>query len=173
MVNWLGAPLMVSLPMPTESPQEPAANSILGRRHIIEYPEYSMRFGVCCLFIAAVGFSRQLPIRVYTTADGLAGNEVQRIVRDSHGFLWFCTSSGLSRYDGDRFVNYSAQDGLPNDTVNDLLESPDGRWWIATQHGLAEFHPTGAARFTAHPFGDNRERSVRKLLLDRNGQVWA
>ncbi len=34
--------------------------------------------------------AQHLPIKTYTTADGLAQNHVNRIVRDSRGYLWFC-----------------------------------------------------------------------------------
>ena len=44
--------------------------------------------------------AERLPIKTYTTADGLAQNSVNRIVRDSRGFVWFCTDEGLSRFDG-------------------------------------------------------------------------
>jgi hypothetical protein len=49
-----------------------------------------------CLLLAAPGvaISERLPIKNYTTADGLARDHVGRIVRDSNVFLWFCTSTG-------------------------------------------------------------------------------
>jgi hypothetical protein len=56
----------------------------------------------------------QLPIRTYTTADGLARDRVYKIVPDPHGFLWFCTYDGLSRFDGYEFVNYSVEHGFPH-----------------------------------------------------------
>jgi len=37
-----------------------------------------------------------LPIRAYSTADGLAGDRIDCIVPDSRGFIWFCTPEGLS-----------------------------------------------------------------------------
>ncbi|MGA2591005.1 MAG: hypothetical protein ABSH32_13885 [Bryobacteraceae bacterium] len=51
-------------------------------------------------------------MRIYTTADGLAGNTIDRIVTDSHGFLWFCTREGLSRFDGYQFYNFGVAQGL-------------------------------------------------------------
>ena len=54
-----------------------------------------------------------LPIRSYNTADGLAGDSINRIVADSRGFVWFCTPEGLSRFDGYRFVNFGLAEGLP------------------------------------------------------------
>ena len=48
----------------------------------------------------SISHAERLPIKTYTVADGLAHNEVNKIVRDSRGFLWFCTADGLSRFDG-------------------------------------------------------------------------
>jgi len=73
---------------------------------------------VALLFGVAPGKAEQLPIRTYTTADGLARDRVYKIVSDPHGFLWFCTYDGLSRFDGYEFVNYSVDDGLPHRVVS-------------------------------------------------------
>ncbi len=83
----------------------------------------------------AVAISERLPIKTYTTADGLARDHVGRIVRDSHGFLWFCTSDGLSRFDGYNFTSYRVEDGLPFPAVNDMLETGNGIYWLATNGG--------------------------------------
>ena len=77
-----------------------------------------------CLFLLLLhgpARAERLPIRTYTVADGLAHNTVNKIVRDSRGFLWFCTADGLSRFDGYGFANYGANEGLPHPYVNDLL----------------------------------------------------
>jgi signal transduction histidine kinase/ligand-binding sensor domain-containing protein len=95
------------------------------------------------LATAAGGRAEQLPVRTYTTADGLARDGVNRIYQDSHGFIWFCTSEGLSRFDGYGFTNYGTNEGLPHRIINDLLEMPDGTYLVATQRGLSLFNPNG------------------------------
>ena len=77
------------------------------------------------LLFAATGYAtaERLPIKTYRTADGLARDNVNRIIRDSRGFLWFCTSDGLSRFDGYNFTSYRVEDGLPFPVVNDMLEA--------------------------------------------------
>ena len=70
------------------------------------------------VFLVVGGFATQLPVRIYTTADGLARDAVSCIVPDSRGFLWFCMAEGLSRFDGYGFVNYGSAQGLPHRTVN-------------------------------------------------------
>ena len=72
----------------------------------------------------------KLSFKTYTTSDGLAHDRVNRIVRDSRGFLWFCTSEGLSRFDGYEFKNYTQDDGLPHRSILDLLETRDGNYGV-------------------------------------------
>src|SRR6185436_7722664 len=83
---------------------------------------------VSCLLISLIAsdaIAERLPLRKYTTEDGLAHARVRRIVRDSRGFLWFCTVDGLSRFDGAEFVTYRIADGLPDPWVTDLLATRD------------------------------------------------
>src|SRR5262249_17395143 len=92
------------------------------------------------LTIASSAFAERLPIKAYSIDSGLAHNRVKRIVEDSHGFLWFCTGNGLSRFDGQQFVTYSPDDGLPAPSLNDLVEAGDGEYWIATNSvGVVRF----------------------------------
>src|SRR5437660_12593292 len=85
--------------------------------------------------------AERLPLKAYTVADGLPNNVINKIVRDSRGFLWFCTSEGLSRFDGYSFTNYGVDQGLPHTTVNDFLETRSGELWIATDGGVVLFNP--------------------------------
>ena len=114
--------------------------------------------------------AEQLPVKTYTTADGLLRDQVNRIKQDSRGFLWFCTEEGLSRFDGYQFTNYTTNQGLPHRLVSDILETRDGEYWIATGGGLSRFNPTGTPLFTNyHPSKDQRSWNIEVLKQDRNG----
>ncbi len=108
---------------------------------------YTMFFLALALVLTCALSSRaeRPPFKVYTTAEGLAHDSINRIVRDSHGFLWFCTADGLSRFDGYRFKNYTQDQGLPHRNINDLLETRDGAYLVATSGGVAVFNPLGKA----------------------------
>jgi ligand-binding sensor domain-containing protein len=67
---------------------------------------------------------------IQPTADGLAHNAVNRIVRDSRGSLWFCTADGLSRFDGYTFTNSGTDQVLADSSVQSLLEDHDGHIWV-------------------------------------------
>src|SRR5712692_9417261 len=115
------------------------ANKTKSRRRILEI----LLCGSLLMVFAQCVFAERLPLKAYTTADGLAHNEINKIVRDSRGFLWFCTADGLSRFDGYTFTNYSTEQGLPHRNVTDFLETREGEFWMATNGGLARFNPKG------------------------------
>ncbi len=87
--------------------------------------------------------SELLPIRTYTTADGLASDRINSIVADSRGFLWFGSPEGLSRFDGYRFVTYGVDEGLPHAAVNALIETRSGDRWIGTPRGVSRIVTSG------------------------------
>lgn len=136
---------------------------------------------LAALALAAPVFTERLPLRIYTTADGLAGDRVKRVYRDSRGFLWFC-ATGLSRFDGQRFTNYGTEDGLPHISINDILESREGEYWVATNGGgIARLElepprdgaPRPSRRFAAHAVGETTATNrVNVLFQDRAGTIW-
>jgi signal transduction histidine kinase/sugar lactone lactonase YvrE len=135
--------------------------------------------------VAGRARAEQLPVRTYTTNDGLARDFVGGIVQDSHGFIWFCTSEGLSRFDGYRFTNYGTAQGLPSRIVIHLLETRRGLYWVSTAGGLVLFDPEALARrngegepapgrlFTVIPFPSGTQATLASVAYeDVSGNVW-
>jgi ligand-binding sensor domain-containing protein/signal transduction histidine kinase len=152
---------------------------------------------VCVLWLGALVLippldarAQQLPIKTYTTADGLPHNSVHRIVKDSRGFLWFCTNEGLARFDSYAFTNFGIEQGLPSSAINDLLETRAGEYWVATDRGLVRFDPRGmpgtrtsretnpsprVPMFTVVPVAGEitAARAVTVVREGRDGTIWA
>jgi ligand-binding sensor domain-containing protein/signal transduction histidine kinase len=140
------------------------------------------------LLLTGLTPAEQLPIKTYTTAEGLAHNHINRIRQDSRGYLWFCTDGGLSRFDGYQFTNYTTEDGLPHSWVNDLVETRDGTYWIATDGGVCRFNPKGSRikqsredspaalaepMFVVYrPSSQNDASRVNALAEDASGAIW-
>lgn len=119
--------------------------------------------------------AKRLPVKAYTTADGLPRNQIYHIVRDSHGFLWVCTNEGLSRFDGYEFTNYGTEQGLPRSAVLDLIETRSGDYWAATTGGLCRFHPGPQSGPMFRPYrvtGDPKTEHATAVLEDRTGVIW-
>jgi signal transduction histidine kinase/sugar lactone lactonase YvrE len=86
-------------------------------------------------FFPLICFGERLPFKIFTTENGLPQNIVNRVIRDSNGFLWFCTEDGLSRFDGQFFTNYNSTNGLTHPQINHFLEAEDGSFWVANYGG--------------------------------------
>jgi ligand-binding sensor domain-containing protein/signal transduction histidine kinase len=140
--------------------------------------EAYMRWRWTLVFLAAFPSflnAEVLPIKTYSTADGLASDRVTAIVADSRGFLWFCTPEGLSRFDGSHFVNYGLNEGLPDPAVFALRETRSGDRWIATARGLSRI-PAGSkeGRFSNYSVEQNAAaKSVVALAESRSGKMLA
>ncbi len=131
--------------------------------------------GLALLASAALQAQR-LPLRSFSPADGLPAGAVRRIVRDAHGFLWFCSADGAARFDGQTFVRFGTEAGLPSPAIQDLLQTRDGCYWFATDKGLCRLNP-------ALPPGAGDSGRIRilplpgaagplRLLEDSAGILW-
>lgn len=100
--------------------------------------------GAIALGSALVQFAQaeRLPVRLFSSADGLGSSFVDFLMRDSRGFLWFCTRDGLSRFDGARFVTYQIGENDPPSGIESLIETRNGDYWISTTSGVYRYRST-------------------------------
>ena len=77
------------------------------------------------------------------THEGLSNSQVNCVFKDSKGYIWFGTQSGLDRFDGFRFKNFFYKYGndlsLPNDAVDRIQEDINGNLWIHTAVGYCVY----------------------------------
>ncbi|MDO6431878.1 histidine kinase [Flavitalea sp. BT771] len=89
-----------------------------------------------CLFLILILFSafhsrgQEFSYTQYDVKDGLAGSVVYCAAEDKDGFLWFGTESGLSRFDGTHFKNFTTASGLPDNEIIKLFVDSRNRVWI-------------------------------------------
>ncbi len=118
------------------------------------------------LFVALLqGYERasaqqpQFNYTQYNIRDGLAGSVVHGIDQDKDGFLWFATETGLSRFDGKYFKNYTTADGIPSNEVLGAMEDASNKVWIQT------FKNTVAYYYKGHIYRAANHAGLAKLNL--------
>lgn len=77
--------------------------------------------------------------------NGLSHNQVNTIFKDSQGFMWFGTLSGLNRYDGYDFrvFKHDPRDTstLADDFITSIFELPENRLYLETRNGPSIYQP--------------------------------
>lgn len=84
-------------------------------------------------------------LQTFTTADGLANNNVYAAQVDADGNYWMSSTSGLTKYNRQQgiFTNYSVRDGLQCSEFykNASLLDADGTLWFGGTSGITWFRP--------------------------------
>ena len=77
--------------------------------------------------------------------NGLISSQINCVLKDQRGYMWFGTPAGLYRWDGYTFKNFqsNSQDGssLPDSYIISIQEMLDGNLWIETSAGFCIYHP--------------------------------
>lgn len=97
----------------------------------------------CC--IPAFAQYQQYQFSRMDISKGLPHNDVNCFFRDSKGFLWVGTLSGLARFDGNNFKTFRHQakavNSISDDDVRSICEGPEGKLWMETRAGIDIYNP--------------------------------
>ena len=81
----------------------------------------------------------EMEFNLLSNRDGLSNGQVNTILQDKQGYVWFGTQSGLDRYDGFRFKNFFYNNldvsSLANNSVDEIQQDVLGNLWIHTAVG--------------------------------------
>lgn len=116
------------------------------------------------------GFSR------YTIDDGLSQSLVYAITQDPHGFMWFGTKNGLSRFDGYEFKIYDHDPFDPNslsgNAISALISDSRGRLWIGTLSGNLDRYNSREDRFSHILPPEKNDATINVITEDLAGNLW-
>ncbi|MFT3795108.1 ligand-binding sensor domain-containing protein [Flavobacterium sp.] len=110
---------------------------------------------------------------------GFGGEAVRGIVADDHDNLWFATNNGVSRYDGQKFQNFTTNDGLPHNQVWGILKDRLGNLWFGTEGGVSRYDGKKFTHFAlpeanlkGFPMAYPAPKLVNCLFQDKAGNIW-
>ena len=111
--------------------------------------------------------------------DGLTSSQVNCILKDSRGYVWFGTPAGLYRFDGYTFRNFQSdsQDGssLNDSYINSIQEMLDGNLLIETSSGYCIYHPQTETfeRDMKQTFARMGIETIPSIVyIDRHKNLW-
>ena len=106
----------------------------------------------------------------FTTDEGLVSNSVSAIHQDREGYIWFGTSGGASRYDGDKFINFTTDEGLASNFVSVIHQDREGYIWFGTAVGLLGMMAKSLS--TSQSVGHRDLTLYRRSIKTEEGYIW-
>ncbi len=120
--------------------------------------------------------AQQFPLRHYTSDDGLVHNNTSVVFQDNcYGYFWFGTNSGISRFDGKHFRNYTKKNsGLCGSVIRDITEDAHHNIWAGYTGGIARLERGSAGdRFVCYTDKDGLlGTDVLNLWADPQSGIW-
>jgi ligand-binding sensor domain-containing protein len=123
--------------------------------------------------------------KLINTQGSPANNNIHCGLQDKAGNLWFgTTGSGVYRYDGKLFYNYTTKDGLISNNVWSIMEDKSGNIWFGTTEGICRYDGKSIAPvpipFFIRPLIYNNayytkwstKNTVWSMLQDKTGKIW-
>ena len=125
-----------------------------------------------CPATAAETNNSEFLVKSWQNEDGLPHSIINSICQTHDGYLWLGTYVGLVRFDGKRFVQYSARDvpDLDDGGIICLFEDRDNTLWVSLQSGRLLAWKDGVVRMVLA--GDSTNRPVIYMAQQANGALW-
>lgn len=97
---------------------------------------FKILFFIFFLSVVLSTTAQNKTLKNYILQDGLPSLKINSITQDSTGYLWFSSNKGISRFDGNEFVNFTKKEGLIS-TNTSILSVKNNELLIGTNKGIS------------------------------------
>ena len=134
---------------------------------------------IVLLLLLPLAVTADFLFKTLDAREGLTSSQVNCILKDSRGYVWFGTPAGLYRFDGYTFRNFQSdsQDGssLNDSYINSIQEMLDGNLLIETSSGYCIYHPQTETfeRDMKQTFSRMGIETIPSIVyIDRHKNLW-
>ena len=124
---------------------------------------------ICLSLFGGKLFSQNYRFLNFNSEKELSQPYVYAILQDSHGYLWVGTGSGLSKYDGFVFDNYTVHDSLADDFITCGISKGNDLWFGHMNGRISHFN--GKKFYKVSSFEKDLS-PVTHFAIDPKGQIW-
>lgn len=107
----------------------------------------------------------------YSVGEGIAQSTVFDIQQDQYDYVWMGTRAGVSRFNGQEFINYTMDNGLSENGVRIIFRDSDNRLWFGHSGG-------GVSVYDGHEFrifseaGKTFNTDITGIMRDDDQNLW-
>lgn len=109
----------------------------------------------------------------FTEEDGFESGEANCICQSSSGYIWIGTDSGLYRYDGSEFRQYSLgdDDNYSRYSIKSIIYTEDEKLYVGTENYGLYVYEDGNFNRAANAY-DMGITTVNQMYEDEDGVIW-
>ncbi|MBL7738918.1 MAG: hypothetical protein JNK14_06835 [Chitinophagaceae bacterium] len=115
----------------------------------------------------------------YGNVAGLVSNEVLDVTQDPDGYMWIATNGGLQRFDGVRFISFTAKKNdplaIPENYVSQVMIDKKKNLWIMSGGIKAGIFDTKRFQFKEVPIQPSDPRNMhaeKRIITDEEGNIF-
>ena len=116
----------------------------------------------------------------FSAETGIPPCNVEKIIEDQYGYLWFATCEGLFYFDGYEFKAFrhdiTDSTSIADPHIHTVYEDKSGNIWAGTAHGLSLLERRTGKFQTFKPFPEDKKTKVsnhvRFIFEDSKGRLW-
>jgi len=90
---------------------------------------------ILCLLVATDVLAQNPPYISYNEQNGISTSVVYGLFQDTEDNVWFCTNTGVVKFNGNKLTSYGKNDGIPSNEVFKIFEDSYHRLWFMTASG--------------------------------------
>lgn len=118
----------------------------------------SLFLSMVCL-LGKADWADNFKFAYYGIAEGLCDEYAISTYEDNDGYIWICTSNGLDRFDGHRFVHFSSQSEnqntrIKNSFIYGIVDDDLGGLWVVSNNGLLKIDKKNESILFPYNMGD-------------------
>jgi len=128
---------------------------------------------LCAAYSLAGAQQNEFNFVNFSSNNGLSSNNINSILKDRFGYMWFATEDGLNRFDGINFTVYNHNEldtnSLATNQLQTLYEDPQGNLWVGTNRTLSLYD---RHKDCFHNFNIANGTAIRAICSDKAGHLW-
>jgi len=136
-----------------------------------------LKIMISALILLPLNLTAQvLNFRHFGANEGLIQSQVNSILQDDMGRLWFGTYNGISIFDGINFGTITQKDGLGSNTIFNGFKDRSGNLWFGHSNGMLSKYDWQTKKIEKIYLSEEKKDSVSvgimDIFQDKSGRIW-
>ncbi len=143
--------------------------------NLVYFQKVSVSLALVLWITISTAIAQEVTYKHFSFNNGLPSATIYYILQDKKGFIWFGTDAGVSRFDGNKFVNYTLSEGLSENEILSIGEDSMGRIWFLGFNGTVSYYYNGKIHNSSNDLLISKipnKGTLQYFYEDKEQKIW-